>query len=343
MNGRPTNLAQEDLVRIQQVLEETFAPTTRNTYGTGLFAFHLFCDAKGIDEEHRAPADPTVLASFISTLIGTYGSSTVRNYVYGVRAWHIVHGIKWSVNEHEIDALFKAAKKLEPKRTRKKAKLPWTIQHLTDICGKLLDNPKDVAIRACLTTAFWGTARLGEVTVPRLNGFDPDRHVKITNVRHDVEDRNGLKQTTIFIPWTKSAMEKGEEIFWAEQNGPTDPQRALAEHIKINNPTRDEHLFTFKHGDGRRPMTRHIFLSRIENLAHEHKLPRLQGHGIRVGSTLEYLLRGIPFEVVKAKGRWQSEAFRSYLRKHAQIMAPYIQADHDPREPFITYAMPPVR
>lgn len=31
----------------------------------------------------------------------------------------------------------------------------------------------------------------------------------------------------------------------------------------------------------------------------------------------------IAFDVVKAKGHWSSEAFLIYLKKHAEIMAPY--------------------
>jgi len=52
----------------------------------------------------------------------------------------------------------------------------------------------------------------------------------------------------------------------------------------------------------------------------------VQGHGIRIGVTLEYLPRGIPFDVMKVKGRWASDAFRLYLQKHNQILVPYMQA-----------------
>jgi hypothetical protein len=38
------------------------------------------------------------------------------------------------------------------------------------------------------------------------------------------------------------------------------------------------------------------------------------------------LLDGVPFEVVKTKGRWSSDTFQVYLRKHELILAPYIQA-----------------
>ena len=90
-------------------------------------------------------------------------------------------------------------------------------------------------------------------------------------------------------------------------------------------------------------MTRSIFLTRIHKIVTDNNLPKLPGHGICIGSTLEYLLRGVPFDVVKAKGRWQSEAFKGYLRKHAQIMALYTQADPKTYETFVRYTMPPIR
>ncbi|KIK32835.1 hypothetical protein CY34DRAFT_100692, partial [Suillus luteus UH-Slu-Lm8-n1] len=55
---------------------------------------------------------------------------------------------------------------------------------------------------------------------------------------------------------------------------------------------------------------------------------------------LMYLLQNVPFEVVKMKGHWASDAFQSYLRKHAQIMAPYMQAIPTIHEEFIQVSMP---
>ena len=69
----------------------------------------------------------------------------------------------------------------------------------------------------------------------------------------------------------------------------------------------------------------------------------LLGHGIRIGSVLEYLLCGVPFDVVKAIGRWASDAFRLYLRKHAQILALYMQADPALHGRFARHSVPPVR
>ena len=139
--GKPTNLSENDLLRICEVLKDTYAPNTRSTYGTGLLVFHIFCDSRNIKEMHRAPIDPIVLASFISTLVGTYGGGTIRNYVYGVRAWHIIHGAQWKVNEDEFEALLTAGKKMAPKDSRRKEKEPWTVEYLAAICNHL--NPDD--------------------------------------------------------------------------------------------------------------------------------------------------------------------------------------------------------
>ena len=65
----------------------------------------------------------------------------------------------------------------------------------------------------------------------------------------------------------------------------------------------------------------------------------LKGHGIRIGGTLEFLLRGMPFDVMKSLGRWTSEAFTLYLRQHVTIIAPYIQ-NHPVLEEFTRYTMP---
>ena len=136
--------------------------------------------------------------------MGTYGGSTIRNYIYGVRAWHIIHGAKWKINSKEIDTLFKSGNKSAPKETRKKTKQPWTLEYLTKICQNLdRAKPKDAAVLTCLTTAFWGTARLGEVTVPNLKALNPAIHVKVSDVRRDVLDRNNIASTVINIPYTK--------------------------------------------------------------------------------------------------------------------------------------------
>ena len=130
-DGLPTNLNKHDLARIQQVLEEAYAPSTRSTYGTGWFTFHLFCDLKGIEERHRAPIDPIILTSFVASLTSIYGGDSIRNFVYSIRAWHIIHGVPWKVDNNTLQALFTAGRRLAPPDAKKEETKPWTTSYVT--------------------------------------------------------------------------------------------------------------------------------------------------------------------------------------------------------------------
>ncbi|KAL6300608.1 hypothetical protein BKA93DRAFT_819320 [Sparassis latifolia] len=128
---------------------------------------------------------------------------------------------------------------------------------------------------------------------------------------HLVTDRNGLVSTTFFLP---------KSIFWASQDA----------------------LFAYKFKSTFRVLTKTAILSRLAQAARTAHCQPLSGHSICIGGTLEYLLRGVPFEVVKSKSRWASDTFLLYLRRHAQIMTSYMQAVPAVHEQFIRYAMPPV-
>ena len=92
------------------------------------------------------------------------------------------------------------------------------------------------------------------------------------------------------------------------------------------------------------PLSKQTFQKHLNQAARAAGLSEQKGHSIRIGSTLEYLLRGLPFDVVKVKGRWNSDAFHEYLRDHAKILAPFMQkAPPDIQDQFIRIAIPSVR
>ncbi|KIJ08169.1 hypothetical protein PAXINDRAFT_18670, partial [Paxillus involutus ATCC 200175] len=99
-------------------------------------------------------------------------------------------------------------------------------------------------------------------------------------------------------------------------------------------------LFSYRFNGSHRPLTKTKFTQRIAEAAKAAGLEPLQGHGMRIGGTLEYLMRNVSFETVKAKGCWKSDAFQLYLRKHAQILAIHMQKHPTLHEEFIRYTMP---
>ncbi|KAF5351436.1 hypothetical protein D9758_013497 [Tetrapyrgos nigripes] len=203
-----------------------------------------------------------------------------------------------------------------------------------------LSVPLDTSIWFCVNTLFWGTGRTGECTVKNLNAFDPTIHAKRSDLS-EVEDCNGLKQTDVFIPRTKCLVH-GKHLYFARQNGDADPEQAKQIHFSVNDPPPTAHLFAYRHGNGHQPLTRSIFQDRLKKVFKDAKLSPLLLHGLHIGGTLEYLLRGLPLEVVRVKGRWTSDAFLLYLRKHVQVMAPYMQAHPHLHRDVLRIVMPRV-
>ncbi|KAG2049116.1 hypothetical protein BDR06DRAFT_984509 [Suillus hirtellus] len=120
--------------------------------------------------------------------------------------------------------------------------------------------------------------------------------------------------------------------FTAAQDGLTDPKAAFKNHFRVN-PTENlgqTHLFAWKHFRGMCLLSKKDLLKRIM-LAAAAGLPSLKGH--------EYMLYRVPFDIVKTIGRWSEEVFTIYLREHAIILTPYIQAS-PVLKLFIQYTMP---
>lgn len=245
------------------------------------------------------------------------------------------------MNATEMKAALDGAANLAPPASKRPKTAPMIVSTIEALLTRLDPNkPLDASVAGCFTTTFFTAARLGEFTLPTLKSFIPDQHVKPSDV-HTKEDRNGLEVTVFSLPRTKVSI-SGEDVYWAAQQGSVDPQAAFANHLRVNNPPDNQPLFAWRHPNGLRPLTRSEFIKRINLAATELGIESIKGHGLRIGATLEYLLRGVPFDVVKSIGRWTSEAFLLYLRQHAVIIAPYIQGTPI-MEAFTRYTMPPPR
>lgn len=320
-------LTRQDGKSMSEILEVGFAESTRESYGSGLKQYHNFCDLKGIGELERAPASRELITQFVGSIIGFYPPSSIRTYYAGIQAWHRIHSLPFAADEKEIDLLIRAAAKLAPDNAHLPKRSPLTVETINKIHAQVDPNSTiDTAVFACLTTCFYAIARLGEFTVERIKDpFDPAKHVSIKNMRSDV-DRDNNRVTELHIPSTKIQPTQGEKVHWAKQNGPSDPVQAMAAHVTLNNPSENEHLFSYTLNNSRQPLSHKKCIERLNALASRAGIKeKIHGHSIRIGGTLEYLLRNIPFEVVKTMGRWSSDTFQRYLRKHGQILAKYIQ------------------
>lgn len=174
--GQPQPLTPAMLMRVEDVLHTAWAPNTVEMYSTGLAAFHWFCDQADIAEADWAPASRKLLEVFASALAGVYSPLMIGDYLVGVRAWHIIHGLELNSHKPTMDALLKAAIIMSPADTQRAKRPPLHLEKITAIKTLLgLSKPLDSAVFACLTTTFWGTALLGEFTLPNKIHFHQPR------------------------------------------------------------------------------------------------------------------------------------------------------------------------
>ncbi|PSS31945.1 hypothetical protein PHLCEN_2v2272 [Hermanssonia centrifuga] len=274
-------------------------------------------------------------------MAGCYAASSVSNYYAAVRAWHIIHRLKWDMEVTQVSKLIEAARRLAPPSSKAEPREPYTVDILSKVFEHLSSTVSlDAAVRACASSLLFGIARCGELTTESLKSFKPDKHITRGDVRKGFNREFNCEVTILHPPRTKGDPIHGEDITWAAHpSGPIDPERELENHFGVNNPMPNEHLFTFQKGRSRSPLSRSVFLNRLKTAAKDAGVPGPSGHSFRIGGTLEYLLAGVSFETVKVAGRWKSDAFLIYLRRHAQILAPYLQEKQQLHTSFLRFTM----
>jgi len=184
VRSRHSTAPEEDINCIFEVMANAWADSTHESYSAGILVYHVYCDQREIPEELRAPTSQFIITSFIASLAGSYSGSTIANYIPGIRAWHILHGLDWKLNSLETDALLKGADRLTPPSSKRKKRQLYMLEFIAKIWLQLnLNNPLDASMFACLTTCFYAVARVGEFLVPQLDAFNPARHITRTSLR----------------------------------------------------------------------------------------------------------------------------------------------------------------
>ncbi|KAE8220332.1 hypothetical protein CF326_g8772, partial [Tilletia indica] len=319
-------LSARDPGQRQRVLAAAWASSTRSTYGTGLLRWLLWCEHHRLSQSAIFPAGLNDVVDFIDSLAGSFAGSSIRNWISGIRAWHIIHGATLDTTHPRMTTALRGADRLTPASSVSPPRAPFRVHHLWTIRQHLvLDKPFDAAVWACILVAFWGLARLGELVVKNGTGFDGRKNPSGAKLAWEPvsKDMPMIRAAVITLPWTKT-QPNGEKIVLAPQQDSPCPVRALRNHIVVNQPAADSHLFGFRGRNRFTPLTRAAFLRRINGILRTAGLSRvnLKGHSLRVGGCTEFMLRGVSVDTVRLHGRWSSEAWRLYLRQHVELLAP---------------------
>ncbi|KAF8183698.1 DNA breaking-rejoining enzyme [Pholiota molesta] len=320
-------LPPSDALALLHVMLFSLDEKTRELYGAGPLRFTQYCDSRNIPEVDRMPASEILLAGFSAAMAaGKVARTTLDNWLAGLQFWHTINGAPW-YGQDMLRAVKGGVSKLVPDASRRAKRPPVTIQHLYALRRGLdFSSLFDAAIWALACVAFWSCCRLGELLISSRHAFDPSKHVSRGCPISFREDAGRIHSITFHIPWTKTTHNVGADIIITKLDDPADPYLAFKHHLVTNaGVPADAPLFSFKTADGSyAPMTRGWFLSRCEDIWVAADMPRMAGHGFRIGGATELLLRGTPPDIVAVQGRWKSRSFLEYWRRIEGILPLFV-------------------
>ncbi|KAJ7112521.1 hypothetical protein C8R44DRAFT_547323, partial [Mycena epipterygia] len=297
----------------------TYVPETRESYGAGLLRFHQFCDREDIPESARMPADRFLLAASI----GSCSGKCVRNWLNGLRLWHMYNDAPWHGDEGWLPTLKKSADKggvafKHPPRG------PITPTHMRVHRASLdLESPLGAASWAAATAAFRGYRRLGKLLIRSAAKFSTLRDTcRSTRVSYSVV--NGRAVHALHLVWTKTTGTAGGECFLTAILG-VDADLCVVwawdNHVRVNHsPPPDTPLFAYRSASGWSHLTKDNFLRLSSVLFKSASLDLVFGHSYHIGSSLELLSAGVTPEVIMKLGGWSSLCFLIYWRRLEKIL-----------------------
>jgi hypothetical protein len=301
------------------LLAAAWEPSTLERYRYALGAYQRFLADTG-----RPPGLALAhLEAYVVWLSNRYVPATVRNYLSGLRHHFALSGdvgafdrlrSSWSIR-----MLLRGGRKLDAQSGRAIKRAPALSQNQLAVCRAqlLLDQFDDALFWSMTLAAVFGLLRLGELV-------NPDAH--------RVPPRSSLvfeRGCAFFkLPYAKT------DTFFESSTITLSPSRgrlaslcpvyAINQFVRLRDRSRPPSPRLFVHSDGSAP-TRSWLVARLRDLLDDASIT---GHSLRAtGATLMATSGASQLEIMRA-GRWASDAFLRYLRKHPDVERALISESH---------------
>eukprot|EP00795_Rhopilema_esculentum_P014765 gene14765-5872_t len=287
----------------QTLLTQSLSVNTRKTYSSAQKQFITFCQQNEFlhdNESLPSPASELTLLRFIGKAGKTCQASTLKVYLAGVRALHIPEGYPDPVRGLRRVKSTNAAP----------IKLPITALILNTNKVQLdLTKFDDAMLWSACCAAFFGFLKAAEFTASS-NHFSEELHLSLDKISVDKMPVPSVVTITLSRSKTEP-FGKGCSISLARSDSVLCPVTALMTYIRLRGQ-RSGPLFQFSNG---------AFLtkSRLNNWLQKSLLSaswngRYTPHSFRVGAASTAASLGFPEYLIKALGRWSSEAYQAYIK-----------------------------
>ncbi|KAE8238351.1 hypothetical protein A4X06_0g8834 [Tilletia controversa] len=334
VSERWARLLPADRWRLQVALSCSVAVSTLKKYASGVRVFLRWCDANDVPLIERLPTSEPALLRFFMTELDEFRASTQSKRRSALELWHKIHGFPFNIDDDTCQCLGRAAKILQPEPLPSRD--PVRLDDLRIIRAALNVNSDraHAAVWACVSFAFFGLARLGELTV---ESHKPEVLSALRSLRSHwtLRSESGSVAPTVVLhlPQDKVQGTDGSDLIAARQAPSPDlcPVAAVQFHLRANEAVpASAGAFAYIDKNGRvREMTSDFCTTTVNRALQAAGRPTITGHCFRIGGTTFYLAAGVPDIDIRRHGRWASDAYLIYLRR-LYVSAGRIFADVDP-------------
>ncbi|CUA71572.1 Dynein heavy chain domain-containing protein 1 [Rhizoctonia solani] len=333
--ARSASLAEPSSL-LNKALQHALALKTLTNYTSAVNRFLSWCNNNRVRARDRLPTAENVLSLYAASFAGTAAGTTAANAMSALKTWHVLNNAPWKGGP-QLPLVLRGVSNLAPESSRRPERPGVTRQMLIQLHDHLDPNiPLHASVFAAAAVAFWGQCRLSELLGTSRRNHAPKTHPSRSSLTGT--PTRGVS-AVLHLPFTKTAGSRGQDIVIPHQLGPADPISALVRHWEVNADTRPgDHLFAFRSSPNgpRHCLTKEVFLKVCNDIWRPLGHPRITGHCFRIGGTNTYMESGVPAEIVKSKGRWESDAFLVYWRNKNRLAAAHterIPLSDSPRAP----------
>ena len=299
-------------------------PSSSSSYSSAVKSYIDFC------KSHSFPVEPTpdTLSFYVVYMAHHIKPKSVMSYLSGI--CNQLEPFYPDVRSHRqhwlVTKTLTGCRKMLPSTTSRKRAITRSELAAVSQQYSVDSSYDDTLFLAMLLTGFHGLMRLGELAWPDSSSLRDYRKVIM---RRSVQVSPGSYQ--FLLPGHKAdRLFEGSQILIQSTALGDDPCGPFTRYLALRDqffPLRPE---LWLKRDGSIPI-RGWFLHRLQR----HFSGNVGGQSLRAGGATALAEAGIPPHMIQAIGRWSSEAFQIYIRKHPVVLASLVYGSPSQRY-FIT-------
>jgi hypothetical protein len=285
-------------------------PSSASSYSSAVKSYLSFCSA------HSLPIEPTPdTLSFFTVYTAHYiKPKSVLSYLSGIcnQLEPFFPEVRTHRHHWLVTKTLAGCRKMFPSATSRKR--PVTRAELADISRQYASSASfdDTLFLAILLTGFHGLMRLGELTWPD--------NKKLRDYRKVIM-RNSVQVQPKSFQFTLPG-HKADRLF--------EGSLVLIQSTKLDDNAWDPFTKYLALRDQRFPLRAELWLKKngsiptrtwFLRILHHHLSGDIGGQSLRAGGATALAEAGIPPHMIQAIGRWSSETFQIYLRRHPVLLA----------------------